>query len=520
MSSFTVWNTVRGRLLVAAIGVELLMLSFLVANSARLLYGAMTQQAAWHAQQIAPVLNAALKAPLAQRDFATLQAVLDESRATDGILYLAVLDREGSVVASSGVRGALDPVQLGSGGIQLNRNSLLPQYDVAAAIEQSGQRLGILRYGVSLARVIEARSILLQQGIGIAVVELLLSTLVLTLIGFWLTRHLGVLTRTSMQVAKGNLTPPAVPEGPDDIGQLGAAFNIMSRVIAERIQELEDLNRTLELRIQDEVGKNREKDSYMLQQDKMASIGQLAAGVAHEINNPMGFIISNLGTLKEYSEALSRYVESSAKLIPPDSVQAAQIKALQEQLDLAYIIDDMAPLLKESLEGADRVKQIVHGLKDFARMDDTTIREADLNQCINSTVNIVRNELKYVADLDLKLGAIPPVVCNPQQINQVIANLLVNAAQAIEGHGVITVITYEESDWVVLEVADTGQGMTPEVIKRVFDPFYTTKPVGKGTGLGLTISYDMVRKNGGEISVESTPGSGTCFTVRLPVLPA
>jgi signal transduction histidine kinase len=517
MKRFSLWHTVRGRLLILAIGVELLMLSVLVANSTRLLYGAMTRQAAWHAQQIAPVLNAALTAPLAQRDFATLQAVLNESRATDGILYLAVLDREGDLVASSGLSGQMDKVQALDSGFVLTRNKLLPQYDIAAPIMQSGQRLGMLRYGVSLTRVIEARRTLLEQGIGIALVELVLSSLVLTLIGFWLTRHLGTLTRTSLQVAQGNLTPPAVPEGPDDIGQLGAAFNTMSRVIAERIQELEELNRTLEQRVQEEVTKNREKDTFMLQQDKMASIGQLAAGVAHEINNPMGFIISNLGTLKEYSEALASYVEQTDRLMQADPVQAEWLKELQVNLDLAFILNDMAPLLSESLEGADRVKQIVHDLKDFARMDETTVTATDLNQCVRSTINIVRNELKYVAELDLQLGDIPPVFCNGQQINQVITNLLVNAAQAIEGHGAITVTTRLEGNQVVLIVADTGKGIPADVLKRIFEPFFTTKPVGKGTGLGLTISYDMVRKNGGDISVESVPGKGASFTVRLPL---
>jgi signal transduction histidine kinase len=516
MKRFALWHTIRGRLLILAIGVELLMLSVLVANSTRLLYGAMSQQAAWHAQQIAPVLNAALTAPLAQRDFATLQAVLNESRATDGILYLAVLDREGMVMASSGLSGQNSAVPVTGSGFSLNRNRLLPQYDVSAPIEQSGQRLGTLCYGISLVRVIEARRTLLQQAVGIAVVELVLSSLVLTLIGFWLTRHLGALTRTSLQVAQGNLTPPAVPEGPDDVGQLGVAFNTMSRVIAERIQELEELNRTLEQRVHEELSKNREKDAYMLQQDKMASIGQLAAGVAHEINNPMGFIISNLGTLREYSEALTSYIEQTEQLVQADAAQAEQLKRVKESLDLAFILNDMGPLLHESLEGADRVKLIVHDLKDFARLDEATVKETDLNQCVRSTVNIVRNELKYVAKLDLQLGTLPLVLCNPQQINQVITNLLVNAAQAIEGQGCISITTRHEDGQVVLIVTDTGKGMSPEVLKRIFEPFFTTKPVGQGTGLGLTISYDMVRKNGGDISVESEPGKGTSFIVRLP----
>jgi PAS domain S-box-containing protein len=295
----------------------------------------------------------------------------------------------------------------------------------------------------------------------------------------------------------------------------GTHLDISARKQAEA--QLRLLNEELEQRVQDEVQKNREKDVLLLQQDKMASIGQLAAGVAHEINNPMGFIISNLGSLENYSEALIRYLESVEQQLQTETVQSANLKQLRDSLDIPFILGDLLPLLTESLEGADRVKQIVLDLKDFARMDDTTVQEADLNQCVRSTINIVRNELKYVADLDLQLADLPPVNSSPQQINQVITNLLVNAAHAIEGHGTIRVVTRQEGDKAVLVIADTGKGIPPEVMKKIFDPFFTTKPVGQGTGLGLTITYDLIRKNGGSISVESEPGTGTIFTVLLPL---
>lgn len=280
----------------------------------------------------------------------------------------------------------------------------------------------------------------------------------------------------------------------------------------EQLQELRDL-------FQEEVLRGLEKDRILLQQDKMACIGQLAAGVAHEINNPMGFIMSNLGSLKEYVENLTQYIQVLEVMLdrfcPPE--QKGHVGVLRERLDIAFICDDVGSLVRESQDGANRVKQIVLDLKDFARIDENMVRESDLNQCIRRTTNIVKNELKYVAQLDLQLGDLPPVYCNSQQINQVVTNLLVNAAQSITGTGTITVKTWHEQSEVLIQIADTGSGISPEIVKRIFEPFFTTKPVGKGTGLGLAITYDIIRKHNGSITVESELGRGTTFTVRLPI---
>jgi len=284
-------------------------------------------------------------------------------------------------------------------------------------------------------------------------------------------------------------------------------------------EQLQSFNDQLENRITEEVSKNREKDILLLHQDKMSSIGQLAAGVAHEINNPMAFIASNLVTLKGYVESLSQFHRLFQGLLEKNGT-VQELLVLEEatrKLDIAFILEDISPLIAESSEGAGRVKQIVHDLKGFARTDENNFELADLNDCVRSTVNIVRNEIKYVADLDLQLGDIPLISCSSNQLSQVIINLLVNAAHSISSHGSITVITRQVDDTVVLSVRDTGTGMTEEVRKRIFEPFFTTKEVGKGTGLGLSISYSIIQKHGGEISVESEPGRGTIFSVTLPI---
>jgi PAS domain S-box-containing protein len=280
-------------------------------------------------------------------------------------------------------------------------------------------------------------------------------------------------------------------------------------------KEMQLLNEQLEVRVTEEVRKNREKDSLLQHQEKLASIGQLAAGVAHEINNPMGFIMGNLNTMKQYVSSLQAFCQLVEETVPDSSRTVLQ--EARKQLDLDYVLDDLGPLLAESTEGAERVRRIVLDLKDFARPDDQTMQEADLNQLVRTTINMVRNELKYVAQLNLQLDEIPAITCHPQKINQVISNLLVNAAHAIQQQGIITIRSWHEEGNVLLSVTDTGEGIAPELRSRIFDPFFTTKEVGKGTGLGLSISYDIISKHNGEITVESQVGVGTTFTVMLPV---
>lgn len=255
-----------------------------------------------------------------------------------------------------------------------------------------------------------------------------------------------------------------------------------------------------------------EAHCQLVQSEKMASIGVLAAGVAHEINNPVGFVNSNLGTLKGYNEELLSLLETCrAGTATETDFQA---------VDFDYLKEDCADLIRESREGLERVRKIVSDLKDFSRVDKAEQEEADLNAGVECTLNVVWNELKYKAEVVRAYDtSLPRVPCVPAQINQVVMNLLINAAHAIEERGTITVSTGFTPTEIWIEVADTGRGISPEVLKHVFDPFFTTKPVGKGTGLGLSISYDIVRKHGGRIDVSSTLGAGAVFRVCLPRFP-
>ena len=258
----------------------------------------------------------------------------------------------------------------------------------------------------------------------------------------------------------------------------------------------------------------------ILQQEKMASIGQLAAGVAHELNNPMSFISSNLSTLDKYIKRLTDFirVQSEAVLSVKDTSALYKVDKKREEVKLNHILEDAKVLLKESLDGAERVKKIVHELNSFSRMDEEEYKKADINECVDSAVTIVWNELKYKATLEKKYGSLPLVMCYPRQMNQVFVNLLINAVNSIPEKGIIAVQTWQENGSVWIEVSDTGVGIPAKNLIKIFEPFFTTKEAGKGTGLGLSITYEIVQKHKGEITVKSDVGKGTTFTVRIPVV--
>ncbi|NSL55161.1 ATP-binding protein [Uliginosibacterium aquaticum] len=286
----------------------------------------------------------------------------------------------------------------------------------------------------------------------------------------------------------------------------------------EHLREVTRLNSELHL-AQDQLIQSQQQ---LVQNEKLASIGQLAAGVAHEINNPIGYVFSNFGSLQLYLDDLLGLLDAyvAAEGMIGDEALRASLAALREKIDLAYLKEDVLDLMRESREGIERVRKIVQDLKDFSHVDASADWQwVDLHRGLESTLNVVNNEIKYKADVIRDYGVLPQIQCLPSQLNQVFMNLLVNAAHAMpEGRrGSITVRSRAEDGQVRVEIEDNGSGMAPEVMQRIFDPFFTTKPVGKGTGLGLSLSFGIIRKHHGRIEVSSTPGVGTCFTLHLPV---
>ncbi len=274
----------------------------------------------------------------------------------------------------------------------------------------------------------------------------------------------------------------------------------------------------------------KELELQVRQSEKMASIGQLAAGVAHEVNNPMGFIHANLNQMSEYLGDLGRHFDATARLQQAvaegdlETIRAASedVSAIGREIDLDYVRGDFDKALRESIEGAERIRHIVRDLRDFSRPDLPARTLSDVNQALDSTANIVFAMMKHGVELEKDYADLPEIDAYPMQLKQVFMNLLVNAYQAIEaspdeGTGVIRIETEADGEEVVVRVVDSGVGIEPAVQSRIFDPFFTTKPVGAGTGLGLSTSYNIIERHGGRILVRSQPGRGTTFEVRLPI---
>lgn len=310
-----------------------------------------------------------------------------------------------------------------------------------------------------------------------------------------------------------------------DNAKMTEDLKISREKIEEYSKNLEAMVRKRTVQLEKANKEIKDTQAQLLQTEKLSSLGQLAAGVAHEINNPIGFIQSNIKTLKEYVKDLMSILYKSEEVIlalkkkdqKAFSEGLRELEKIKKSVGLDFIKNDIEKLISESEEGTFRVYKIVRDLRDFSRADDADRKFFDLHRAIDSTLNIVWNELKYKAEVIKEYGNIPEVECFPTQLNQVFMNLFVNASQAIREKGVIKIRTFCENEKVFVEVSDTGAGIPADIINKLFDPFFTTKEPGKGTGLGLAISYNIIKKHNGDITVNSTPGKGTTFLIELPI---
>ncbi len=523
----------RYKTIIGVAVIQVVMLTLLVWSAIGILTLSNERELIKRSYTTTELFAAANKDAVLSSDLATLESFVISVLKRPGIIYARVLGRDGVVLAEDGDRGVLDrPFQPDNQYADVYDGV----FDASSIIEESGVEYGRVEIGFSISDmegiIAEAKT----KSIAYAGGSLILSAVFSFILGIYLTRSINHLRTGARNIADGNLGYQINVMGNDELAAAAGTFNEMSTSLKQldtaRSQaegELQSLNDVLEQiveertdKLEDAYEKLKSAQAQMLQREKMASIGQLAAGVAHEINNPVGFIMSNLGTLGKYIQKLTEFIHAqsaSVEVLHADG-EPPELQELRKNLKLDYILKDIDSLIEESVEGGERIKGIVNNLKSFSRVDEAEYKPADINECIESTLNIVWNELKYNSTVIKEYGEIPLTKCFPQQLNQVFMNLLVNASHAIEAEGEIKIKTWNDDGAIHVSISDTGSGIPEEKMGKIFEPFFTTKEVGKGTGLGLSIAYDIVKKHNGEITVESTLGEGTIFTVTIPIVKA
>lgn len=423
-------------------------------------------------------------------------------------------------------------------------------FDTIVTLDKPATEIRAIELGISVQPIQAAVARISTWFISIAAIELLLVAAFLYLISAFFIRELKDLAISSRRVKRAldDREFAQIPESVNskfDLSGLTNAFNEMVLSLQHALdtadQQKEDLTK-LNHKYEQEVvdGKQalidcndkltkvnqeiEEVQLQLLQAEKMASVGQLVAGVAHEINNPIGFVTSNMSMLKDYIGAYQLLVHQAQLVVQhlPEQTNP-HLDLLSELLskeDFVFINDDIEELITESKEGLARVAKIVQDLKLFSRVDNDDKRLFDINACIKTTLNIVNNELKYNCSVVTEFSAIPEIMMNVGKLTQVFTNLFINASHAIKATGAfgkITVSTSMQKDLIVIRVKDTGVGIPTDMINKIFNPFFTTKPQGKGTGLGLSVSQGIIAELDGKIKVESEVGKGCCFTIELPV---
>ena len=533
--------SLRLKTILGIAAIEALLLVLLVTMTLNYLRSTNYETLTKRASTTATLFATTTKNAVLSYDLASLDAFVKDVLVNPDLVYARVIGADNQLFAEADVKDYLNVSFTPDIRVEDVTDGV---FDTFANISEGGVVYGRVEIGLDIRSINTAIKEAENRSIIIVIIEMGLVALFSFLLGGYLTGQLKVLSTAAKSISIGNLDIKIPIKGRDEIADVASAFNVMAFNLkdasAHRDQfevELRELNRSLEDRVKRRTKqleiKNIELEkansdikktqTKLLQAEKMASLGVLAAGVAHEINNPIGFVMSNLHSLGEYGQNYRRLISEYSLLLTLTDCEAKKIQQdkihhLSSQYDLQFMNEDMEILLQESIEGTERIRDIVQGLKDYAYTSPhTDYAMDDVNDCIQTTLATVSSELPEQIKIQTDLAMLPPLFCCKEKISESLLNLIMNARQAIEGEGVIAIQSRQKGEWLEISVSDNGKGMPIEQLGKIFDPFFTTRPVGEGIGLGLTMAYGIIREHGGEISVESELNKGSCFTLRLPV---
>jgi two-component system, NtrC family, sensor kinase len=539
-------NSLRSKIAIGVTFIEAAFLLFLAVKVTSLVKDILHESLTTKAQISSQLFATMTTDAIVTYDVASLEAFVDVILQQPDIAYARVLGPNNKVLAQSGTPAILSSSRNFNNSIDNVSDDI---FDTYAEVIVDGQLFGRVELGIQTNTI--ATSIYEIQTVvaGVAFTEIIFVSITSFIFGGYLIRQL-----TQLRVSAENVTTKLNSgekitdkintfDNDKEISVVGEAFNELIDALNKQTRrtkkfqrELFELNESLEEQIVNrtsmlkksngklqEINKSlKETQTQLGQAEKMASVGQLAAGVAHEINNPIGFVKSNVESLQGYNDSFAEIILSLQKFISSDDVFERrklnqEIQTLLSQHDIDFILEDSIELIKESKYGLERVSDIIAGMKAFSRADDDNKQWFNINNCIETTLKMVSNQLKYHCEINTELDqSIPNIEINVGKIIQVLTNLLVNAGQAIVENGKIAVKSSMNNGFVEIAITDNGSGISKENLTQLFDPFFTTKPEGEGTGLGLSISFNIIREHGGEILVNSELGVGTCFTIRLP----
>ena len=525
----------RLKIILGVVCIQAVLLAIVIFTSLDYLRRSNQDGLAERAHTAARLFATTTKSAVLASDLAALESAVQEVLANPGIEYARVRGHNGIVLAEAGEPEALHRDFHADVGFDDADDGV---FDTFEEIAVAGQSYGRVEIGLATATLHQLLAAAQRQAALIAVIEMGLVALFSFALGSYLTRGLSNLRRASRHIAAGEFGFRLDVRGNDELADTARAFNGMSgrleeaatrrdRAEAEVTQYRENLEQLVTLRTDELTRANEglrhanrglaDAHSQLLESERMAAIGQLAAGVAHEINNPIGFVNSNIGSLDGYiRKLLDLVVACEAHTSALSAEQREEMDDLRSAVDLEFLKTDVLALVDESKNGLARVKKIVQDLRDFASSETQEWLLADLHRGLDSTLNLVQGRLTN-ADVVKAYDTLPEVECLPSEINQVFMNLLLNAATAIGSHGTITVSTGRDDGRVWVEVKDTGCGIAADSLNRIFDPFFSTKTVGQAVGLGLSLSYGIIQRHHGRFEVVSAPGQGSAFRVWLPI---